>query len=80
MSNDGANRNIYFDKHVRTQTTSQGYLEALQKSPYRMHKRMAYQLQKTWDEDKKNFDIECARLMGEGDEIGDTEKDSTGGD
>lgn len=76
---DGAGRSLYFDKHIRTQETSQGYLEALQKSPYRTHKRMAFQLQKTWAEDKKNFDAEVALLMDEENEIETTEDDRTSG-
>jgi hypothetical protein len=76
---DGAGRQIYFDKHVRIQKTSQGYLEALQKSPYRTHKRMAFQLKKTWDEDKKNFDAEVALLMDEENEIETTEDDTISG-
>jgi hypothetical protein len=77
---DGAGRTLYFDRHVRTQKTSAGYLKSLQESPYRMHKRMALQLKKTWAEDKKNFDAEVAILMAEENEIEIAEKNSAGRD
>jgi hypothetical protein len=76
---DGAGRQVYFDKHIRTQKTSQGYLEALQKSPYRTHTRMALELGNTWALDKQNFDAEVAILMAEENEIEITDELSISG-
>jgi len=41
MGSGGGNRAIYFEKVVKPQPTPEEYLSALERSPYRFHRRMA---------------------------------------
>ena len=37
-------RDLYFDKHIRHQPTSEAYVKALAQSPYRTHRRAAIEI------------------------------------
>lgn len=45
-----ANRQLYFDKHIRRSKTPEQYLTALANSPYRTHRRMALALQEQYNQ------------------------------
>jgi len=50
------NRDLYFEKHIRNTKTPEAYLQALVKSPYKTHRRMAIALQSQYEELKKAHD------------------------
>ena len=45
MSKGSANRDLYFQRHIKSATSAEGYIQALRNSPYRTHRRMSVLLQ-----------------------------------
>ena len=74
MGKNTGNRDIYFDKHIRNQPTAELYLEALEKSPYRSHRRYAVGLREEFNVLQREHVANMEELLD-----GDTEEDQAGG-